>query len=299
LKQANLFIFGSPREKFSDLEIKALRQFVEFGGSLLILGNEGGDQKYSFTLNSFFVPRCNTNLNDFLIHYGVAFNNDCVLRTSYLKYFNPKEALIQSGTLNEEVIRIANGLPKEVKKPQSTFLQNVIGKDDEEDYVKEQKRSGLDFVYPNGATLKLLEPSKKNNILESSNPILSSGPLCYPSNRPICTIYHSKKGKGKIIVFGSMEIFTDDYFDKENNSKILDFVFKYLLTDEVELDFSFQEPIKKEYDKTPDISEISNKLMSCIQVGLRFDCLFSRKVKSCPMTISSYSTNNCSRLALI
>jgi intraflagellar transport protein 52 len=40
-----------------------------------------------------------------------------VVRTSFYKYFHPKEAYVHSGILNEEVTRVANGLVKEGKKP--------------------------------------------------------------------------------------------------------------------------------------------------------------------------------------
>ncbi len=40
-----------------------------------------------------------------------------MVRTSFYKYFHPKEAYVHSGILNEEVTRVANGLVKEGKKP--------------------------------------------------------------------------------------------------------------------------------------------------------------------------------------
>jgi intraflagellar transport protein 52 len=47
--------------------------------------------------------RSETNLNYFLEEYGVAVNNDCVVRSAYYKYFHPKENLITSGILNSEI----------------------------------------------------------------------------------------------------------------------------------------------------------------------------------------------------
>lgn len=44
--------------------------------------------------------------------------------------------------------------------------------------------------------------------------ILSSGPLTYPSNKPIGAIFNHKN-KGKLLVCGSLEMFIDDYFDLE------------------------------------------------------------------------------------
>ena len=130
-------------------------------------------------------------------------------RTAFYKYFHPKEALIQNGILNEEVVRVANNLPKEqkIKKP-SAFLSNII-KDDEN---KENENGGLTFLYPFGATLNVQSPA---------HAILGSGPLSYPINRPIGAVYIHKEGKGKLAVLGSVDIFGDEYFDKEENSKLL------------------------------------------------------------------------------
>lgn len=35
---------------------------------------------------------------------------------------------------------------------------------------------------------------------------------------------------------GSYEMFTDEYFDKEDNSKIFDFIIKYFMSKEVEFE---------------------------------------------------------------
>ncbi len=36
---------------------------------------------------------------------------------------------------------------------------------------------------------------------------------------------------------GSTEMFTDEYFEKENNSKLFDFFIKFFLSKEVEFEF--------------------------------------------------------------
>lgn len=66
------------------------------------------------------------------------------------------------------------------------------------------------------------------------NFLLGSGPLSYPSNRPLGTVYQTKNGKGKLAVIGSYDMFTDEYFEKEDNSKIFDFLIKFFLGNEVE-----------------------------------------------------------------
>lgn len=50
------------------------------------------------------------------------------------------------------------------------------------------------------------------NVNVPSFPILTSGPLTYPSNRPIAAVHEHKSG-GRLLVAGSMEMFLDDYFE--------------------------------------------------------------------------------------
>jgi intraflagellar transport protein 52 len=50
--------------------------------------------------------------------FGVTINSDCVIRTSFYKYFHPKEAYIHNGILSEEVTRVINGYAKEPKNRQ-------------------------------------------------------------------------------------------------------------------------------------------------------------------------------------
>ena len=66
-------------------------------------------------------------------------------------------------------------------------------------------------MYPWGSTLEIKSPAMA---------ILTSGPISYPVNRPIMASYVSKNG-GKLIVGGSYSMFTDEYFDKEENAKIM------------------------------------------------------------------------------
>lgn len=143
LMKAGLIIFSGSRDPFTEEEIAALSKYIKEGGNVLCLMTDGCD------------VRNNSNLSILTSQFGIECNSDCVVRTSFYKYFHPKEAYIHNGILNEEVSRVANGLAKEAKKPQNTFLSNVIGKDDEEDYMKEASRGGLDFVYVNGLTLKI------------------------------------------------------------------------------------------------------------------------------------------------
>ena len=42
----------------------------------------------------------NTNISSLTSQFGITINNDCVIRTSFYKYFHPKEAYVHNGILN-------------------------------------------------------------------------------------------------------------------------------------------------------------------------------------------------------
>jgi intraflagellar transport protein 52 len=98
---------------------------------------------------------------------------------------------------------VINGYAKEPKGRHNNAFMMGNRDEDEEEYQKESKRTGVDFVYVNGASLNVSNPS---------NAILTSGPLTYPCNRPICGVYQHQKSGGKLIVCGSVMMFSDDYF---------------------------------------------------------------------------------------
>jgi hypothetical protein len=99
LVQCRLFVCVAPQRKFQSSEIEALKRYLsQYNGSLLLLFGEGGEAKL------------NTNLNVLLDEFGISVNNDSIIRTSYYKYFNPKEALVPDGVLNRFVISKINEL---------------------------------------------------------------------------------------------------------------------------------------------------------------------------------------------
>jgi intraflagellar transport protein 52 len=92
-------------------------------------------------------------------------------------------------------------------------------------------------VYPYGASMTVQAPAL---------PLLSSGPISYPLNRPIAGVWEkgaentvgkdvakdvesSSRGPGRLLVMASTEVFGDDWLEKEENGKLCDVLVRWLL----------------------------------------------------------------------
>ncbi|KAJ3209464.1 Intraflagellar transport protein 52, partial [Clydaea vesicula] len=235
LSEASLIIFGAPKEPFTSSEFTALKQYLERGGSILFLTGEGGDAQF------------NTNFNYLLEDYGMSVNSDAVTRTVYFKYFHPKEVYITNGVLNRELNK-AGGKKVNNTEAQNNFLPPEQGK---------FNPSSLSFVYPFGATLNVQKPAI---------PIFSSGTASYPLNRPIGGVYLNPSGKGKLLVMGSVQMFGDQYIEKEENGKIFDVILQWLTTDKIVLNtIDSNEPDVSDYHYLPATAKLAESVRSCLQ----------------------------------
>jgi intraflagellar transport protein 52 len=240
-----LLIIGCPREMFSLKEFEALKKFISSGRSVFILMNEGGESKLG------------TNINYLLEQFGISVNADSVVRTSYFKYLHPKEAYISNGIVSKDFVWIAKGIakPSEKKKGAGGYADKYQDKADK----SETDGSGLNYVYSYGASLLTQKPAF---------PILSTGPVSYPSNRPIVSAYTDNQSGGRLLVCGSTRMFEDEFLDKEDNSKTLDGILRFLtkslnevmLTDNTGKD----EGMITEYHRVPDTASLSDNLRSCL-----------------------------------
>ncbi|XP_021361844.1 intraflagellar transport protein 52 homolog isoform X1 [Mizuhopecten yessoensis] len=225
LAGASMFVLCGSREKFTGGEFDVMKKYMQNGGSLLVMLGEGGESRFD------------TNINFLLEEFGVMINTDSVVRTSYYKYFHPKEALIANGVLNRAVSHAAG----------KTFSAT----EDEENNAQ-----ALSFLYPYGATLNVMKPSVA---------VLSTGSVSFPLNRPVCSLYHSK-GNGKLAVVGSTHIFSDGYLDKEENTKILDVLIRFLTTDDIRLNpIDAEDPEISDYNMLPDVARLAGDLKTCLQ----------------------------------
>lgn len=122
---------------------------------------------------------------------GISVNTDSVIRKTFHKYLHPKEAFIGNGCLNEELVKAANGTKNEETNKPGKFSKKY--RDTKDELANRDENGGLKFVYPYGATINARKPSY---------PILSSGPISFPANRPVAAFYMSTRG-GKLFVIGS------------------------------------------------------------------------------------------------
>ena len=62
-----------------------------------------------------------------------------------------------------------------------------------------------------------------------------------------------------------MQFFSDEFFEKEDNQKIQEAIFGWLLADNCNLEGHVkQEPELSEYHHVPDITALADRLRSCL-----------------------------------
>nr|XP_019942017.1 PREDICTED: intraflagellar transport protein 52 homolog [Paralichthys olivaceus] len=101
---------------------------------------------------------------------------------------------------------------------------------------------------------------------------------------------------------GSCHMFSDQYIDKEENSKILDVVLQWLMTDNIQLNqIDAEDPEITDYTMLPDTGCLSEQLRVCLQEGDEnprdftslFDMsLFNLSTDTLPQVISAYKQLN-------
>lgn len=189
-------------------------------------------------------------------------NSDSVTRSVYYKYLHPKEVFIAEGVLVPDLARKKNTVQLGANKNKNNAAAAASapantrgGKQADKEVPK------FAYVYPYGASLNVQRPSI---------PILSSGPVSYPMNRPLAAIWEAetvtRTRRGRMVVLGSVEIFGDDWLDKEDNSKLADILVSWLL-DELELDVNRDRNDKEiaDYAPVPNLESVAAVLKPCLQ----------------------------------
>ena len=245
LSPGQIFIVPGPYEKFSATEMKALSQFIESGGNLIVMLGEGGENKH------------NTNINFLLEEYGIMVNSDSVVRTSYFKYFHPKEVLITGGLLNREISKASLSLSPET----------------------EGAETEMSLLYPFGSTVSVRKPAI---------PILSTGTASYPLNRPVCAF--ARAGKGKIAVLGSVAFISDSYIDKEDNFLLIEIILEWLAGSSININqIDADDPDVSDYYYIPFTSKLANRvlfsLQECDEIPRDFTRLYNHSLYSLDSTV--------------
>lgn len=247
LQAANCAVFAGPREMFTQDEFTAIKEYIQEGGSVFFMLGEGGEGKSG------------TNVNYLLEDFGISVNNDACVRTVYHKYHHPKECLITHGVLCRDLVRAATGSAKKDKENSHSVSLNITKETHDDLNAIGKDNGGLEFVYPYGATLNVQKPSI---------PILSSGPISYPLNRPIAAVYNGPKaGSGRICVLGSVKMLDDEFYESEKNRQLIDQLLRWLMKcSDVDLTFPYgEEPELSEYHHIPHTQGLAMNLRSCLQ----------------------------------
>ena len=107
-----------------------------------------------------------------------------------------QECLISNGILNRAISEAAG------KSGNATRFLNGISGGIEDSGNGQANAQALSFLYPYGATLNVARPAV---------PVLSTGSVSFPLNRPVCALYSHPGSGGKLAVLGSGAMFADQY----------------------------------------------------------------------------------------
>eukprot|EP01012_Entosiphon_sulcatum_P048512 TRINITY_DN669_c0_g1_i1.p1 TRINITY_DN669_c0_g1~~TRINITY_DN669_c0_g1_i1.p1 ORF type:complete len:474 (-),score=112.31 TRINITY_DN669_c0_g1_i1:135-1556(-) len=251
LKRGQLNVFIGPREKFTDAEFAAIKEYVQEGGSVLLGVGEGGEQ------------RLKTNINTLLKDWGIQVNADAVVRTVFHKYFHPKEVCVTNGILNRELNRAAGKASSGVGMYNLTGTASLSASQQHQLLSQQHANSCLVYVYPYGCSMNVQKPAI---------PLLSSGYVAYPLNRPIGACYEDRSGAGKgiggrVMVVGSLHMFEDAWIDKEENGKLQEVLFDWLLkSPKIKLnEIDSEDPEISDYHFLPDTHALAERLRVCVE----------------------------------
>lgn len=268
LSAARVVAIVGPRSKFTQNEVDALKGFMEEGGSILITLGEGGESTND------------TNINYFLEDFGIAINNDAIVRSAYHKRPHPKECIVSAGVLN-----------REINKAAGKFVPGTTPAGEGPD-----ASDGLTFLYPYGATLSVNKPAV---------PVLSSGTVSLPVNRPVLAFYETKNGSGgRLAVLGSSDFLKDKFVDQEDNLKVFDVLMQWLTSESFRLNaIDADDPEVSDYVSLPQTESLAEQLRTCLQEGEEIprdftslftldDGLFNIDTDIIPEAIKAYETLN-------
>jgi len=103
-------------------------------------------------------------------------------------------------------------------------------------------------------------------------PVLSSGHLAIPLNRPVCALWQGKSrvagmAPGRLCVLGSSYVLHDEWLDQDENAKVVDVMLRWLTHAEgLAMDaIDADEPDISEYHHLPDTESLAERVRCCLQ----------------------------------
>eukprot|EP00887_Chlorella_sp_A99_P001106 scaffold14.g1106.t1 len=211
LAAAAILVLACPTRPFSLEELDALRTYLEDGGSLLVLGSEGGE------------AASGSNLNYMLEEHGLAIADDSVIQSAFSKYLHPRQVLVDGGLLSPDMAAYCAGA-----RCGGTGAAGAT----EGASAGAGALPPVEFAYPHGATVVVQAPAAA---------ILSSGRTAHPFNMAIGGAWwRDDGGAGRLAVLGSCHMFDDEWLDKDANTAVLvrglgrgrrDFILGWMLRD--------------------------------------------------------------------
>lgn len=289
----DVVLFAAPQEQLSAEDMLVIQEYVAHGGSAVLLFGDGHGGRYSYL---------NTILDEWI---GVTLNEDCVIRTVLHKYLHPKEVCVTNGVLNRAINTAAGkaapgtttqgkfgtavsggfgstgdglgrgpittlnrtvtgGTDGMSNMAKTTMMQQMQQSSTGEPEEQETEARSLVFVYPHGLTFNTTRPCI---------PILSSGFMAYPLNRPITVVWESpttvehlgRKKQGKIMLIGSSQVFEDTWINKEENEKLTTVLFDYLNHNLRLNQIDADEPDISDYHYLPDTASLSERLRVAVE----------------------------------
>jgi intraflagellar transport protein 52 len=83
---------------------------------------------------------------------------------------------------------------------------------------------GFQFLYPFGCSVSILKSETKNKN-EMTIPLLTTGAFNFPVRESVLALHYNSSTKGRVLLSGAFQLFTDEYLPKEENKKLINIVF--------------------------------------------------------------------------
>ena len=106
-------------------------------------------------------------------------------------------------------------------------------------------------------------------------PVLSSGPLSFPINRPVCGLWEGASPKpggeatspGRLCLIGSSYLMQDEWLDKDENTKLVSVLLRWLSgASDVQMDqHDIEDPDISEYHQLPETEALAERVRCCLQ----------------------------------